>query len=193
MDNAATFENIDEYIALFPAPVQKLLQSVRSTIRKAAPDAEECISYQIPTFKWNGNLVHFAGYKSHIGFYPGAGGIAQFKSEIEGYKNAKGSVQFPIDQPLPLDLISRITKFRVQQNVEKALLKKEPKANTKKDFMESLSKPAQRALQNEGIATLKQLSKYSVTEIVKLHGMGAASIPKLKEALEAEGLVFRET
>jgi uncharacterized protein YdhG (YjbR/CyaY superfamily) len=114
---------IDQYIANFPTATQEKLQLVRETIKKAAPEAKEKISYAIPTFDLYGNLVHYAGYKNHIGFYPGNGGIEAFKEEISNYKSAKGSVQFPLDKPLPLDLISRITKFSVIQNLAKAKLK----------------------------------------------------------------------
>ncbi|MFM9945319.1 MAG: iron chaperone [Bacteroidia bacterium] len=117
-------KDIDSFIATFPKETQKLLQQVRETIQKAAPDAIEKINYGIPTFDLKGNLVHFSGYKNHIGFYPGGGGIKAFEKEISNYKNAKGSVQFPIDQPMPLELISKITKFRVVQNLEKAEAKK---------------------------------------------------------------------
>jgi uncharacterized protein YdhG (YjbR/CyaY superfamily) len=126
------FTNISEYIATFPESTQQLLEQIRSTITKAAPKAEEAISYAMPTFKLHGNLVHFAGYKNHIGFYPGAGGIAAFQKEIDKYKNAKGSVQFPLDQPLPLALVTKITKYRVKQNLEKAALKAQRKASIKK-------------------------------------------------------------
>ena len=119
-----TYNNIDEYIAGFPEKTQQLLEKVRATIRKAAPDAEEKISYGIPTFFLKGNLVHFGGFKNHIGFYPGADGIATFSEELSAYEGAKGSVQFPIDKPMPLALITRITKFRVKQNLEKAAAKK---------------------------------------------------------------------
>ena len=112
-------EMVNKYIGGFPAVTQVLLEKMRSTIKKAAPDAEETIGYGIPTFKLNGNLVHYAGYDHHIGFYPGAGGIANFQEEISKYKNAKGSVQFPIDKPLPLALVTKITKFRVKQNEAK--------------------------------------------------------------------------
>lgn len=108
--------NIDEYISGFPEDVQKILEQVRLTIKKAAPEAQEAISYAMPTFKLNGNLIHFAAYKNHIGLYPTPNGIEEFKEELSAYKGAKGSVQFPIDQPMPLDLISRITKFRVSEN-----------------------------------------------------------------------------
>lgn len=115
-----TVETIDAYIATFPKDIQKLLKKMRTTIRKAAPDAEETISYAIPTFKLNGNLVHFAAFKNHIGFYPAPRGIEAFEKELSAYKGAKGSVQLPLDQPLPLDLISRIVRYRVKQNLEKA-------------------------------------------------------------------------
>jgi len=110
--------NIDEYIADFPPNVQKLLQKMRMTIRKAAPQAEEAIKYGIPTFTLNGNLVHFGGYKSHIGFYPEPRGIEKFKKELSRYEGGKGTVQFPFDEPLPIDLITKIVKFRVSQNLE---------------------------------------------------------------------------
>jgi len=107
---------MDQYIKSFPVDVQVILQKVRETIRKVAPDAEETINYQIPTFKLNGNLVHFAAFKSHIGFYPASEGISKFAKEIAKYKNAKGSVQFPLDKDIPYELIAKITEFRVTQN-----------------------------------------------------------------------------
>lgn len=116
-------KNIDEYIAGFPPEIQEKLETIRATIRKAAPNAEEAISYMIPTFKLHGNLVHFAAYKNHIGFYPGAGGIAAFQEELAGYETSKGTVQFPLDKRLPLTLITKIVKFRVQQNLDKAAAK----------------------------------------------------------------------
>ncbi len=115
--------DIDKYIAGFPEETQYLLDEIRAAIKKAAPEAEEVISYQMPAYKYQGMLVFFAGYKNHIGFYPGAGGIEAFKKEIAAYKNAKGSVQFPLDKPLPVKLITQIVKFRLLQNKEKAALK----------------------------------------------------------------------
>lgn len=112
--------DLDEYIAGFPEEVQEILEKLRNTIRDAAPDAEEVINYQIPTFKLNGNLVHFAAYKKHIGFYPTPSGIEKFKEELSIYEGAKGSVKFPLDQPIPYDLIGKIVSFRVQENLEKA-------------------------------------------------------------------------
>ncbi len=123
-DEKKTFNTIDEYIATFPEETQKLLGQVRAAVRQAAPDATEKISYQMPTFFLNGNLVHFAAYKNHIGFYPTANGIAEFEPELSVYKRAKGSVQFPINQPLPLDLIGRMVKYRAAENAKKAAAKK---------------------------------------------------------------------
>lgn len=116
--------SVDEYISWFPASTQKLLQQMRATIKKAAPNAEEVISYTMPAYKQNGILVYFAGYEKHIGFYPTGRGIEEFKSELRGYKSGKGSVQFPIDDPLPLKLIATIVKFRVLENSEKQKVKK---------------------------------------------------------------------
>lgn len=117
------FQSIDEYIAGFPPDIQARLQAVRATIKAAAPDAQERISYQMPTFWLNGNLVHFAALKHHIGFYPTPSGIDTFKDETTMYKSTKGALQFPLDQPLPLDLIRRIVEFRVAENRGKAAAK----------------------------------------------------------------------
>jgi len=119
------YKNIDAYIAGFPRGTQKLLEQLRATIKKAAPLAEEVISYGMPAFKLNGMLVWFAAHTKHIGFYPRISGIAAFKKELSIYKVAKGSVQFPLDKPLPLGLITKIVKFRVKENLERALLKKQ--------------------------------------------------------------------
>ena len=113
----------DDYIASFPKETQVLLEQVRVAIKKAAPAAEETISYAMPAYKLHGPLVYFAGYKEHIGFYPTASGIAAFKEELSKYKGAKGSVQFPIDKPMPLSLITKIVKYRVQENMAKAVKK----------------------------------------------------------------------
>jgi uncharacterized protein YdhG (YjbR/CyaY superfamily) len=113
-------KTIDEYIASFPKDVQEILERIRRTIREAAPDAQEKISYQMPAFTLKGNLVYFAAFKNHIGFYPIPSGIEQFKEELSAYEQGKGSVQFPLDKPIPYDLISRIVKFRVKENLAKA-------------------------------------------------------------------------
>lgn len=120
-------KNIDEYIACHPPEIQEKLEKIRATIRKAAPKAEEAISYMMPTFKLHGNLVHFAAFKNHIGFYPGAGGILAFKEELADYETSKGTVQFPLDKRIPFGLITKIVKFRVAQNLDKAAAKAKKK------------------------------------------------------------------
>lgn len=123
MQNNSKPENIDQYITNFPKEVQQILSEVRTTIQKAAPEASEKISYAMPTFYLDGNLVHFAAYKHHIGFYPAPSGLKAFEEEISQYKNSKGAVQFPIDQKMPLALITKIVKFRVEENKLKATIK----------------------------------------------------------------------
>ena len=118
-NNKKSFNSIDEYIMTFPKEVRGILQELRATIRAVAPDAGEKISYGIPTFTLNGNLVHFAAYKKHIGFYPASSGILAFKKELSVYKTSRGTVQFPIDKPLPLALIKKIVRFRVAENKKK--------------------------------------------------------------------------
>ena len=116
-------KDINEYIAGFPEDIQVILKKIRETIRKAAPGAEETIKYQMPTFTLNGNLVHFAAFKNHIGFYPIPTGIEKFKKELSIYEGGKGSVKFPLDKPIPYQLISDIVKYRVSENIEKAKTK----------------------------------------------------------------------
>ena len=113
------YKTIDEYIAYFPVEIQSILNQVRETIKSVAPTATEVISYGIPTFRLNGNLVHFAGYAHHIGFYPGGEGIEVFKDELTSYKTSRGTVQFPLDKPIPYELIKKITLFRVERNLSK--------------------------------------------------------------------------
>lgn len=119
-NNKNNFNTIDEYIATFPEEVQKILKELRGVIKEAAPRAEEKISYQMPTFALKGNLVHFAAYQKHIGFYPAPSGILAFGKELSGYECSKGAVRFPIDEPLPLELISKIVKFRVDENLKRS-------------------------------------------------------------------------
>ena len=114
-----TPKTIDEYIAGFPHEVQEILEKIRKTIRTAAPDAEETIKYRMPTFTLKGNLVHFAAFKKHVGFYPVPTGIEGFRNELSVYEGGKGSVKFPLDKPIPLDLIGKIVEFRVKENLER--------------------------------------------------------------------------
>ncbi|MCF2446121.1 DUF1801 domain-containing protein [Dyadobacter sp. CY345] len=122
---------VDQYIAGFPPETQKLLKEMRKAIRDAAPDAEEKIGYGMPTLTLNGNLVHYAAYKNHIGFYPAPQGLEEFKEALSGFKGSKGGVQFPLDKPLPVDLIAKITKYRIEKNLEKPAVKPK-KASTAK-------------------------------------------------------------
>jgi len=125
MTNNEKPKNIDEYIMNFPDDIQLILKQIRATIRKSAPEAVEAISYQMPAFKQNGNLVYFAAYKNHIGFYPTSSGIANFKDVLSNYEMSKGTVRFPLDKPIPLELISKIVEFRVMEH--KAKLNKRKK------------------------------------------------------------------
>jgi uncharacterized protein YdhG (YjbR/CyaY superfamily) len=204
---------VEEYITRFPKETQVILQKIRAVIQKAAPKATECINYGIPTFTLEGNLVHFAGYKNHIGFYPAPSGIIAFKKELSLYEGAKGSVQFPLNKPMPLQLIKQIVQFRVKENLEKAAIKntricskghryikssdcpacpvceKERKPTT--GFLSVLSAPACRAMESKGIKTVKQLSKFSEAEVLSWHGVGPGSIPALRKALAKAGLSFK--
>lgn len=124
MKTASSPQNIDRYIAGFPRDVQKILKQIRTTIKRAAPDADEAMKYGIPTFVLNQNLVHFAAHKNHIGFYPTPSAIEAFKNQLSEYESAKGSVQFPIDKAVPLSLIEQIVKFRVKEARAKSISKK---------------------------------------------------------------------
>ena len=125
--NQTAPKDIDEYIAGFPNDVQEILQKIRMTIRKAAPAAEETIKYQMPTFTLTGKLISFAAWKRHIGLYPAPTGTEEFNKELSVYRAAKNSVRFPLDQPIPFNLISRIVKFRVKKNLERAAAKAKKK------------------------------------------------------------------
>ncbi|MDE3184582.1 MAG: DUF1801 domain-containing protein [Bacteroidota bacterium] len=172
--------DIDEYIAKFPQETGKILQQVRLTVRKAAPTATETISYGMPAFRYKGRvIIYFAGYKNHIGVYATPSGHAAFQKELSAYKQGRGSVQFPLDQPMPLDLIKRMVQFRVKQQNEPVT-----------DFLSGLSAPARRALQNNGIKTIKDLSKLTEAGILQLHGIGKTAIPILQKALKEKGLNF---
>ena len=119
MESKKQIETIDEYCKTFPKNIQTILQELRQAIKDAAPEAKEAISYQIPTFKLNGNLVHFAAFKNHIGFFPTSSGIEAFKDELSEYKLSKGTIRFLLDKPIPFDLVKKIVKYRVQENLNK--------------------------------------------------------------------------
>lgn len=174
--------SVDDYIAQFPLAMQDLLNAVRQTIINVVPEATEEISYGMPTYKLAGNLVHFAGYKKHIGFYPGPQALSQFEKDITQYKSSKGAVQFPIDDHLPLKLIAEITKFCV-------VIRKKKITDALPVF--NVSTPARRALANEQINSLQELSNYTEEYILALHGVGKTAIPILKAQLRKEGLSFK--
>ena len=131
MKPGTRFESVDQYIGTFPASTKKLLKEMRRTIKDAAPDAEELISYNMPAFKQEGMLVYYAGYNAHIGFYPVSSAIVKFKKDLDGYELSKGTIRFPLDKPLPLSLVAKIVKFRVQENLEKSKLKLKSKKTKK--------------------------------------------------------------
>jgi len=124
METGIKFKTVDEYFSSFPANIRDILELMRTTIKQETPNAQEVISYNMPAFKANGVLVYYAAHQGHIGFYPTSSPIEVFKSELSAYKFSKGAIQFPIDKPMPVDLIRRMVKFRVQQDAEKAARKK---------------------------------------------------------------------
>lgn len=200
----------DAYFKQFPDSTIRLLETMRKTIRAAAPLAEEAISYQMPTYKLNGNLVHFAAYKNHIGFYPTPSAMKKFEKELAVYTTSKGAVQFPITEPLPLKLISLMVQFRVKENSAKASPQKstrcvnghtftktsdcptcpicEKEKKNKHPYFSFLGAPAVRALENAGIKNLKQLSKKKEKELLLLHGIGKAAMVSIKSELRKNGL-----
>lgn len=205
------YPDVDTYIASYPAATQRLLEQMRDTVRKAAPQALEGISYGMPAYTLGTKLVYFAGYQHHIGFYPTSSGIRNFEQELAGYKFSKGAVQFPLDKPLPLALVKKIVKMRLQEVTEqqailaankkhkataKAAAKKSPgqpavlTATTKAPFA-SLGAPAQRALLAHNIKTLKQLAKHTEADILAFHGVGPSSMPPLRALLAGAGLRFK--
>jgi uncharacterized protein YdhG (YjbR/CyaY superfamily) len=217
MSNEGQLHNptlMDAYIHKFPLETQKKLSQIRAIIKAASPQAEETINYQMPTFQLHGNLVHFAGYKNHIGFYPAPSAIIKFEKELSSYKNSKGAVQFPLSDPLPEKLIRKMVLFRVKENIEKAKEKSKkvcPQGHTffktsdcpncpicaEKEKLKTgpftkLSAPAQRALKNVGIIDLKDLTAFTEKEILALHGLGPGSLPLLKAELKAKRLSFKK-
>lgn len=172
--------NTDEFIAGFPTATQIMLKKIRAIIQKAAPKATETISYGIPTFVQEGNLVHFSGYKTHIGFYPGAAGVEAFTKELSNYVTSKGTVQFPLDKPLPVGLITQIVKFRVLQNLEKAKAKKGAK-NEKAPPAAKSKKPTD---EEQVKAWLNNLDPAVKSEIETVRKIIKAASPKLSERIK---------
>ena len=183
-----TSKQIDEYILTFPEETQGKLNKLRSIIQKEVPNATETFKYAMPTFDLYGNLVHFAGYKHHIGFYPSPSGLKAFKEEIAKYPNSKGAVQFPLNQELPIELIQKIVQFRINENRE-AFVKGNKKAVY--FFIDGLSAPVQRALISNNITNLEELANFTQTEILSFHGIGKTAIPILEKALFDHNLTFK--
>jgi len=182
-------KEIDLYIQNFPEETKEKLNTIRVLIQKEVPNSIETFKYGMPTFDLFGNVVHFAGYKNHIGFYPTPSGLEAFKSEIKKFNNSKGAVQFHLDQPLPIELIRKIVKFRLKENIDSFI-----KGNKKAFyfFIEGLSAPAQRALVSKNIMSIQALSNYSKTDILTFHGIGKTAIPILEKALIDNNLPFKE-
>lgn len=167
--NLMKVNSIDEYILQFPVSVQTILKQLRNVIKESAPEATEKISYQMPTFYFNGNLVHFAAYKNHIGFYPAPSGIDAFKEELSVYKGGKGSVQFLINEPLPFELIRKIVKFRVNENRDKVhpnIKEKKTNPQTPEEYIRKQPKERQQYLNNIR-ETIKENLPYGFEEIIQ--------------------------
>lgn len=194
---------IDEYIAGQPSDIQTILQQIRQIIRQAAPDAEEVISYQMPAFRQHGILVFFAAFKAHIGLYPPVAGDDELVRAAAFYAGPKGNLRFPLDQPIPYDLIGRIVRFRVAENLAKAAAKQSKKKSMSKKaktapnqvadiWPNGVAAPAQRALAAAGYTSLEQLAAVTETELLDMHGMGPKALGVLRAALQAQGLAFAQ-
>ncbi|MDF2628177.1 MAG: hypothetical protein K0R39_2008 [Symbiobacteriaceae bacterium] len=193
----STAPTVDAYIAEFPPDIQQVLQELRALIRATAPEATETISYSMPTFDLDKkHLVHFAAFKQHIGLYPTPSGIEAFQEELAPYKTSKGAVQFPLGQPLPIDLIRRIVAYRVAESAARKAAKsaargpKSPAGAPDDDFPPGIGQPARRALTAAGYTRLEQLTGVRERDLLALHGFGPKALRILREALTARGLAF---
>lgn len=186
---------VDGYIAGFSDTQKTYLEAMRRILKAALPKAEERISYQMPSYWQEGVLVYFGAWKTHIGLYPASSGLGAFAKELARYVQTRGSIHFPYDEPLPKSLITRIAKFRVEENLLRRAAKKKTGTAKKRlpdPLLARLSGPARRALESIGVGTAKQLSRHAETEILSLHGMGPASMPLLRTALKTAGLAFKK-
>ena len=198
-------QTIDDYIAGAPEDVQPILQQIRQTIREAAPGAEELLSYQMLAFRQNGMLVYIGAFKKHIGLYPPVVGDEQLVAEASIYAGPKGNLRFPLGQPIPLDLISRIVKFRVTENLARIDAKPKKKYAQKTrstanqqinqpadEWPKGVGKPAQRALVAAGYLQLADLTSVTEAELLQLHGMGPKTVTLLSKALLSMSLSFAQ-
>jgi uncharacterized protein YdhG (YjbR/CyaY superfamily) len=178
-------EAVDAYIESFPRPVQMALGRMRRAVLHAVPDADQVIAYDIPTFKLAGrNIVHIAAWTEHVGLYPAPSGIDAFAERTAPYRSGKGTLRFSLTEPLPLDLVTDITAFRVSEELGRLPATKRPIRNVP-------GKPAQQALDAAGIATLGQLAKLAERDVAALHGMGPKAVSYLREELHCNGLGFK--
>ena len=185
-----TKNTVDDYISGFTGMEKAALLELKSIIRSVVKDAEEKISYGIPTFFKNGNIVHFGASKKHLGFYPGPAGIEAFEKDLRNYVTSRGAIQFSYEKKLPAALIKKIVKYRLAEN--EAAYKKKKEKTLPSYELPLLSQPATNALLLKGIKTVKKLSNFTRKEILDLHGMGPASMPALEQALKNAGLTFRK-
>lgn len=177
---------VESYIAAYPAAVKQRLNTIRRCIQSTVPDAVESISYAMPAYKLKGKpLVYFAGFEHHIGFYATPAAQRAFAAELREFKQGKGSVQFPHQKPLPLKLIEKMVLYKANEINGKAPLK------DKADPFAVLAAPARRALSQQGITSIKKLSRVSETQLRAMHGMGPQAIKKLKALLEENGLILK--
>jgi uncharacterized protein YdhG (YjbR/CyaY superfamily) len=176
---------VDEYISSFPRTVQQALGRMRRAVLKAVPDADQVIAYGIPTFKLAGrNIVHIAGWETHVGLYPSPSGIDAFAERTAIYQSGKGTLRFPLDEPLPVALITEITAFRVTEELNRLRPSNRPIRNVP-------GKPAQQTLAAAGVTTLGQLAKLTERQVAELHGMGPKALSFLQDELQRNGLSFK--
>lgn len=204
-------KNIDAFILVYPEPVRKKLEQIRQAVHRIAPEAEEAIRYGIPTFQLNGNMLHFAAYETHIGFYPGPSGIDAFGELCRPFRTGKGTLQFPLDSPLPMALIRDIIRFRTEQQRQRKSSPKKKLTHVCKNGHQfvrtaacrvcptceaerngaspwaALPTPARRALENAGVRTLKQLAGWHEQDLLALHGLGPSSLPKIRKLIRDSG------
>jgi uncharacterized protein YdhG (YjbR/CyaY superfamily) len=183
---------IVEYISGQPKNVREILLRLRELILEEVPDAEELMKYRMPTFFRKENLVHFAAYAHHIGFYPTPSAIAKFSREFTGYTWARGSIQFPLDKPFPFDLVRKMVRFRVAEVAEKIKAKERSKTPRAQVLFQGLAAPARRALSRAGISGYKELSGMRERELRELHGIGPSAVQYLRSCLKEAGLDFRK-
>jgi len=188
-----------EYIASFPLPIRRKLKEMRALIREEAPDALESISYGVAAFSVDGPLVYIAGFRNHVSFFPTSSGIRAFRKELSPYKTSAGTVQFALDEPLPLELLRKMVRFRLREGRDRKSGRSTCDKRKVAEFdysnlapeLQVLSKPAQRALVNAGLLTLARIARKTEREVLALHGIGPSSIPVLKRLLAARSLSFK--